>query len=162
MTLKRGRFGQFLACTGYPDCKTTRRLDQGQRKPDVPLDEDCPNCGSKLVVRHGRFGEFTACSNYPKCKYVKQKTVGVACPKPGCTGELVERRSRRGKAFYGCSRYPDCDFVTWNRPVPEKCPRCNNPYLEEKKSKAGFFKVCPNEECKYKVEVVEAEVAPTL
>ncbi len=161
MTLKRGRFGQFLACTGYPDCKTTRRLDEGQRKPDVPLDEDCPNCGSKLVIRQGRFGEFTACSNYPKCKYVKLKTVGVACPKPGCTGELVERRSRRGKAFYGCSRYPDCDFVTWNRPVPEKCPRCNNPYLEEKRSKAGLFKVCPNQECKYKVEVAEAEVAST-
>ncbi len=151
MKLKRGRFGPFLACSGYPDCKTTRRLDQGQKKPDVPLDEQCPQCGSQLVMRHGRFGQFAACSNYPKCKYVKQKTVGVACPKTGCRGELVERRSRRGKTFYGCSRYPDCDFVTWNRPLAEKCPRCGSPYLLEKTTrKEGSVKVCPNQECSFR------------
>src|SRR5947199_5438195 len=78
MALKRGRFGQFLACTGYPDCKTTQQLGQAQRKPDVMLEEECPKCGNKLVIKDGRFGEFTACSNYPACKYVKHKTVGVA------------------------------------------------------------------------------------
>ncbi len=151
MALKRGRFGQFYACTGYPDCKTTRRLDhQGEKKPDVMLEEKCPQCGSQMVIKHGRFGEFTACSNYPKCKYVKQKTVGVACPKPGCEGELVERRSKRGKVFYGCSRWPDCDFVTWNRPLPEACPACGSPYLVEKTTKSrGTFKACPNEECDF-------------
>ncbi len=151
MALKRGRFGQFYACTGYPDCKTTRRLDQGEKKPDVPLDEKCPQCGSQLLLKHGRFGEFTACGNYPACKYVKHKTMGVACPKTGCTGELVERRSRRGKVFYGCSRYPDCDFVTWNRPLAEKCPQCGSSYLVEKTTKAqGPMKVCPNDECDFK------------
>jgi len=151
MTLKRGRFGQFLACTGYPDCKTTRRLDQGEKKPDVPLDEKCPRCGSQMLLKHGRYGEFTACGNYPTCKYVKPKTVGVACPKVGCTGELVERRSRRGKVFYGCSQYPNCDFISWDRPLAERCPRCGSVYLLEKTSKArGRMKVCPNQECPYK------------
>ncbi|MBI4475354.1 MAG: type I DNA topoisomerase, partial [Acidobacteria bacterium] len=104
MTLKRGRFGQFLACTGYPECKTTRKIATGAapKKPDVVLDETCPQCGkAKLVIKEGRFGTFTSCGNYPKCKYIKPKTVGVACPKPGCGGELIERRSKRGKVFYG-------------------------------------------------------------
>ena len=109
MVLKKGRFGQFFACTGYPDCKTTKPIGGTQKKADVPLDEKCPQCGSNLVLKYGRFGEFTACSNYPTCKYVKQKTIGVKCPE--CSeGEVVERRSKRGKTFYGCNRYPDCDF----------------------------------------------------
>ena len=151
MILKRGRFGQFLACTGYPECKTTRQLGQAEKKPDVPLEENCPRCSSQMVLRHGRYGEFTACSKYPNCKYVKPKTVGVACPKTGCGGEVVERRSKRGKIFYGCSRYPDCDFVTWNRPLSERCPQCGSNYLLEKTTKAqGTMKVCPNEECSFK------------
>ena len=151
MILKRGRFGQFLACTGYPDCKTTRQLGQAEKKPDVLLEENCPRCSSQMVLRHGRYGEFTACSKYPNCKYVKPKTVGVACPKTGCGGEVVERRSKRGKVFYGCSRYPDCDFVTWNRPLSERCPQCGSNYLLEKTTKArGTMKVCPNEECSFK------------
>ena len=151
MTLKRGRFGQFLACTGYPECKTTRQLGQAEKKPDVVLEESCPRCGSQMVVRHGRFGEFTACGNYPACKYAKPKTVGVACPKTGCGGEVVERRSKRGKVFYGCSHYPDCDFVSWNRPLAERCPQCGSNYLLEKTTKArGTMKVCPNEECSFR------------
>jgi len=150
MALKKGRFGQFYACTGYPDCKTTKPVGGAQKLPDVPLDEKCPQCGSNLVRKHGRFGEFTACSNYPKCKYVKQKTIGMACPRPGCTGEISERRSRKGKTFFGCTRYPDCDFVAWNRPVPTKCPECGHPYLEEKFLKAGPVLQCPNPECKHK------------
>ncbi len=109
MVLKKGRFGQFLACSGYPDCKTTKQLGEAQKPKDVPLDEDCPQCGGKLVKKYGRFGEFVACGNYPKCKYVKQKTIGVKCP--NCSeGEIIERRSKRGKTFYGCNRYPDCEF----------------------------------------------------
>ncbi len=150
MALKKGRFGQFYACTGYPDCKTTRPVGGAQKLPDVPLEEKCPQCGSNMVIKHGRFGEFTACSNYPKCKYVKQKTIGMACPRPGCTGEIAERRSRRGKTFYGCTRYPDCDFTAWSRPVPTQCPECGNPYLEEKFLKAGPVLQCPNPECKHK------------
>jgi DNA topoisomerase I len=157
MVVKRGRFGQFLACTGYPECKTTRKLiatKQGglkAAKPDQILDEKCPRCGSNLVLKQGRFGEFTACPNYPDCRYIKHKTTGVKCPKdPDKGGEIVERKSKRGKVFFGCSNYPDCDFVLWNRPVDEKCPKCGAPYLIEKTTKRhGRRFLCNNEECDY-------------
>jgi DNA topoisomerase-1 len=149
MVLKKGRFGTFFACSGYPDCKTTKQIGGEQKKSDVPLDEKCPQCGNNLVLKHGRFGEFTACSNYPTCKYVKQKTIGVPCP--NCSqGEVVERRSKRGKTFYGCNRYPECDFVAWGKPLNEKCPNCGSPYLVEKWLKAGGVAQCPNAECKFK------------
>ena len=164
MALKRGRFGQFLACTGYPECKTTRKIAQAGRapkKPDVILDETCPKCGqAKLAMKEGRFGEFIACSNYPKCKYIKPKTVGVPCPKASCGGELIERRSKRGKVFYGCAKYPDCDFVAWNKPVPEQCPQCGAPYLLEKSTKReGLVRYCNEESCKYKVSVEPEQVS---
>jgi DNA topoisomerase I len=149
MVLKKGRFGTFFACTGYPDCKTTKQIGGPQKKADQPLEEKCPQCGSNLVLKSGRFGEFTACSNYPGCKYVKQKTIGVKCPE--CSeGEIIERRSRKGKTFYGCNRYPECKFVAWGKPVPEKCPECGNPYMIEKWLKAGAVWQCPNPECKHK------------
>jgi DNA topoisomerase-1 len=157
MAVKRGRFGQFLACTGYPECKTTRKLiatKQGglkAAKPDQILDELCPRCGANLVIKQGRFGEFTACTKYPECKYVKHKSTGVKCPKDaGKGGEIVERKSRRGKVFFGCSNYPDCDFVLWNRPVAEPCPKCGSPYLIEKTTKRhGRQILCNNEDCDY-------------
>ncbi|HWF45898.1 MAG TPA: type I DNA topoisomerase [Bryobacteraceae bacterium] len=148
MVLKKGRFGQFYACSGYPDCKTTKQIGGEQRK-DVPLEEKCPRCGSNLVQKFGRYGEFIACSNYPTCKHVKQKTIGVPCP--NCSeGEIVERRSKRGRTFFGCNRYPECDFVAWGKPIPEKCPECGSSYLIEKFLKAGPVAQCPNPECKYK------------
>ncbi len=153
MVLKKGRFGTFMACSGYPECKTTKQLGAAQKPQDVPLDEDCPNCQSKLVKKYGRFGEFVACSNYPTCKFVKQKTVGVKCP--NCTeGEVVERRSKRGKTFFGCNRYPECDFVAWGKPIPEPCPECGGSYLIEKFLKAGPMAQCPNNECKFKKPLV--------
>jgi DNA topoisomerase I len=148
MVLKKGRFGQFFACSGYPDCKTTKQIGGEQRK-DVALEEKCPQCGNHLVQKFGRYGEFVACSNYPTCKYVKQKTIGVRCP--NCSeGEIVERRSKRGRTFYGCNRYPECDFVAWGKPLQEKCPDCGSSYLIEKFLKAGAVAQCPNAECKYK------------
>jgi DNA topoisomerase-1 len=157
MVLKKGRFGQFYACTGYPDCKTTKPIGGTQKKADVPLDETCPQCGNKMVLKSGRFGEFTACSNYPTCKYVKQKTIGVKCP--DCSeGEVVERRSKRGKTFYGCNRYPDCNFVAWGKPVAEKCPECGSSYMIEKWLKAGPVLQCPNQECKFKKDLPQPEV----
>jgi len=157
MVLKKGRFGTFYACSGYPDCKTTKQIGGAQKKSDVVLDEKCPQCGNNMVQKFGRFGEFTACSNYPGCKYVKQKTIGVKCPE--CSeGEVVERRSKRGKTFYGCNRYPDCDFVAWARPVAEKCPECGNPYLIEKYLKSGAFLQCPAAGCKYKKEMAAEAV----
>ncbi|MEK7404524.1 MAG: type I DNA topoisomerase [Acidobacteriota bacterium] len=156
MVLKRGRFGQFYACTGYPDCKTTRPIGREERKPDVRLEETCPQCGSQLVIKHGRFGEFTACSSYPACKYVKRNMTGVKCPACG-QGELAERRSRRGKVFYGCERYPECDFVTWNKPLAEECPECKSPYLVERRSKSGAVVQCPS--CKFKKKAAPVAAA---
>jgi len=158
MVLKKGRFGTFLACTGYPDCKTTKQIGGAQKKPDQPLEEKCPQCGSHMVIKTGRFGEFTACSNYPTCKYVKEKRIGVKCP--DCSeGEIIERRSRKGKTFYGCNRYPECKFVAWGKPVPEKCTACGSPYMIEKWLKAGPVWQCPNAECKHKMPAPNAPPA---
>ena len=153
MVVKRGRFGQFLACSGYPECKTTRKListSQGlaKAKPDRPLDEPCPQCGKQLVVKQGRFGEFTACSSYPACRYLKLESTGVACPRDG--GDIVVRKSRRGRVFYGCANYPDCDFTVWNKPLPEACPECGAPFLLEKVTKRhGRQVLCHNDACDY-------------
>jgi DNA topoisomerase-1 len=158
MTVKRGRFGYFLACTGYPECKNTKKIVMGegavQAVQDIPLNENCPECGNQLVIKHGRYGEFTACSNYPQCKHVKRQTLGIACPEKGCSGEIVVRRSKRGRTFYGCSRYPDCKFTVWDKPVAEPCPRCGSPVLLEKTTrKSGLTRYCPNESCDYRREV---------
>jgi DNA topoisomerase-1 len=149
MVLKKGRFGQFLACTGYPDCKTTRKIGQAEKKPPVPTGEPCPQCGGDLVVRQGRYGEFISCGNYPKCKYVKQEMTGVQCPE--ChKGELVQKSSRRGK-FYSCNRYPKCKFSLRNKPVAQPCPQCHSAYLIEKANKAGDISIeCPTADCDYK------------
>lgn len=157
MVLKRGRFGQFLACTGYPDCKTTRKIQKGGKfaAPDLVLEEHCPQCGSNLVLKQGRYGPFTACSNYPKCKYVKQETTGVSCPECG-TGEVVEKKSKRG-AFYGCSRYPACKFTMRDKPVPQACPTCGARYVVEKTSKDGSRELqCIAEGCEFKEALPDA------
>ncbi len=160
MVLKRGRFGQFMACTGYPDCKTTRRLDQGKKVPDIPLDELCPKCGRNMMIRHGRFGEFTACSGYPECKYVKQNYIGVKCPE--CKeGDLVEKRARKGNTFYGCGNYPKCKFTSAHKPIAEKCPSCGGEYLVEKNLKSGPVIACPNKECDYERPAPVEAVAAT-
>ncbi len=157
MALKKGRFGAFYGCTGYPECKNIRKIPKGEQKPVAPpveLDETCPKDGAKLVKREGRFGEFISCSNYPKCKYIKQETIGMPCTRAGCKGEIVVKKSRRGKVFYGCNEYPDCDVVFWNKPVKEICPNCNAPFLLEKTTKRdGTVRYCNNEECDYKISV---------
>ena len=152
MQLKRGRFGPFLGCTGYPECRNIRKIAKsGVAAPaPVPLDEKCPVDDAQLVRRFGRFGEFVSCSNYPKCKYIKQESTGVHCARPGCKGELVIKKSKRGKVFYGCAMYPDCDRVYWDKPVVEACPNCKAPFLLEKTTKKqGTFRHCANEECGY-------------
>jgi DNA topoisomerase I len=162
MALKRGRFGQFLGCTGYPDCRNIRKIDRKGvvAAAPVPLDENCPVDGAHLVRRQGRFGEFVSCSNYPTCKFIKRETTGIACPRAGCKGEIVVKKSKRGKAFYGCSEYPKCDAVYWDKPVSEPCPQCHAPFLLEKTTKKGTTRSCANEECDYKTEPLP-EVPPT-
>ena len=127
MVLKKGRFGSSTPARGYPDCKTTKPIggaaeEAGRRR----WRRSARSAATNLVLKHGRFGEFTACSNYPTCKYVKQKTIGVKCPE--CTeGEIIERRSKRGKTFYGCNRYPECEFVAWAKPRGRTVPRVRQP-----------------------------------
>ncbi len=162
MTLKRGRFGQFLACTGYPECKTTRKITKsGVAAAPVMLEELCPECGSQLAIRQGPFGEFTACSRYPDCKFIKRVTTGVPCHRAGCKGEILVKKSRRGKVFYGCSEYPNCDAVFWDKPVAEPCPQCNKPFQLEKyiAKKEETIRYCSEEECDYKTVNGELAVA---
>jgi DNA topoisomerase I len=159
MVLRRGPFGMFMSCPGYnedPPCKTIRKLSQKQQqKPPVPTGEDCPLCGKPLVLRQGQYGEFVSCSGYPKCKYVKQNLIeGMKCPKCG-TGDLAERKARRGNVFWGCTNYPKCDFTSNSKPVAEPCPECGSPYLVEKTLRSGIFLECPN-----KKKPVEEDAAP--
>jgi len=160
MQLKRGRFGPFYGCSGYPECKNIRKISKGGKvnAPPVPIDENCPVDGAQLVRRQGRFGEFISCSNYPKCKYIKQETIGVKCTRPGCGGEIVVKKSRRGKVFYGCANYPKCETVFWDKPVAEKCPQCGKPFLLEKTTKKGTTRRCADEECGYKSDLLPPPV----
>ena len=159
MVMRRGLFGPFMSCPDYnadPPCKTFRKLSQKQQqKPPEPTGEDCPVCGKPLVLRQGAYGEFVSCSGYPKCKYIKQNLIeGMKCPKCG-TGDLAERKARRGNVFWGCTNYPKCDFTSNLKPVAKKCPECGSPYLLEKTLKSGIFLECPN-----KKKGAEEEVAP--
>jgi DNA topoisomerase-1 len=158
MVLKKGRFGPFLACTRYPECKETRRLVRGeggklQVEVLAPIEEKCPDCGSDLMWRRGRFGAFIACSNYPTCKYIKKKEareIGLLCPECG-QGQVVERKGRWGRFFYGCRRYPECKFTAYHKPIAEPCPDCGRAYLLEKETKKeGKVVYCGNEACHYK------------
>jgi DNA topoisomerase-1 len=150
MVLRRGPFGMFMSCPGYnedPPCKTFRKLSSKQQQKQAqpkPTGEDCPQCGKPLVLRQGSYGEFVSCSGYPKCKYVKQNLIeGLKCPKCG-TGDLAERKARRGNLFWGCTNYPKCDFTSNLKPVATVCPECKSPYLVEKTLKSGVYLVCPN------------------
>jgi DNA topoisomerase I len=160
MVLKRGRFGEFMACSGYPECRNTKKIlksaDSMKIKQDIPLEDKCPACGKNLAIKHGRFGEYTACSDYPDCSYIKLKSTGVRCGK-NCGGEIVERKSRRGKTFYGCSNYPKCDFVLWNKPIQEPCPVCKAPFTVIKTTKRhGTIRFCNDEDCDFKEKLEES------
>ncbi len=118
---------------------------------DEPAGEDCEVCGSPMVIKMGRYGKFMACSNFPDCRNTKAitKPIGVKCPK--CkTGDVVERKSKKNRVFYGCSNYPECDFISWDKPIGRDCPKCNH-YLAEHKKGRTTQVVCSN--CDYKEEV---------
>jgi DNA topoisomerase-1 len=162
MVIRWGRFGRFLACSGYPDCKNTRELttDDAVRQPTTPsVEATCERCGRPMVVKRGRYGEFLACTGYPDCKTTRPASVVMECPEAGCKGHIVPRRTKRGRTFYGCTHYPQCTFSAWQRPVPKLCPHCQSPYLLEKRaSKKGDGQAllqCPMQTCDYS-ETVEA------
>jgi len=158
MIIKWGRFGKFVACTGYPECKTTRNLGEDPQSGSAAAEEvegNCEKCQSPLIMKMGRFGKFIACSNYPECKFTKPVGMGIPCPEEGCEGEISPRRTKKGRTFYGCSKYPDCKFTSWDKPVAEPCPECKHPYMAEKwKKDEGLSIVCPK--CGFKKAHVAA------
>jgi len=159
MVIKWGRHGRFLACSAYPECKNTRPLEGGTAAPmPQPTEEVCDKCGAPMVIRQGRFGKFLACSRYPECKNTKPIPTGVKCPLDG--GDIIERRSRKGKPFWSCGNYPECKFATWYRPVPKKCPNCGADFLLAKKDREGnAVHFCHNKECGFKEAVKQTEAA---
>ena len=160
MIVKWGRFGKFMACSGYPDCKNTKQIakegsDGKAVSESTTVEGACDKCQSSLILKVGRFGKFIACSNYPDCKFTKPIDLGIKCPKDDCKGKIAARRSKKGRMFYGCTAYPNCDFVSWDKPVPEPCPKCNNAYTVEKwKKDEGTSIICPESECDYKKPAV--------
>jgi DNA topoisomerase-1 len=134
MVVKWGRNGRFLACSGYPKCKNTKPLEE---QSEVETDEVCDQCSAPMVVKTGRYGRFLACSGYPACKNVKPYVLGIQCPEDGCEGQIVEKRSRKGKVFFGCSTYPQCKYASWDRPIDRKCTHCDAALLYEKGNRSG-------------------------
>jgi DNA topoisomerase-1 len=142
LILRWGRNGKFMACSGYPDCKFTKPKDEPEQ-----TGETCEKCGRPMVLKISRYGRFLACTGYPDCKSTKPYSIGVPCPKEGCRGNVVERKTKTGRTFYGCSEYPNCDFVSWYRPLNMPCPSCQHSYLEERYTQAkGEYLRCP--QCK--------------
>lgn len=155
--LRTGRFGPYFACVNYKQtCDYVKSLKKA-RAPDRPTDEKCQLCEAPMVIKTGRFGEFLACTRYPECKGTRSIPLGMKCPKCD-VGDIAERRTKKGKSFWGCVRYPACDFSTWNRPVAETCPSCKWVGMEKKVSKAdGETRTCLK--CGHKIVVLDAEEA---
>lgn len=155
MLIKNGRFGPFMACSGYPDCTNKKKIGKAAQEEPRESGESCEVCGKPMLIKKGRFGDFLACSGYPECTQKKPllKDIGVPCPEPKCQGKVVQRRSKKGKVFYGCSEYPTCKFVSWYEPTEQPCPDCKS-YMLKKFSKAkGEYLQCSSLTCK-KVEQV--------
>ncbi len=153
MVIKWGRFGRFLACSGYPECKNTKEFTEKEGKieiiaKEIPTDTACKICGKAMMNKTGRFGRFLACSGYPDCKHTEPISLGVDCPEKECTGALTEKRSKRGKTFFACTNYPDCKFALWDRPVAKPCPQCQAPFMVEKYDRNKGTKIrCNDKNC---------------
>ena len=157
LVIKFGKAGQFLACSGYPECRHTSNFTRDGEGRIVPVAPEkrqlevvgsCPRCGRDLAVKKARTGSrFIACTGYPECDYAAPFSTGVPCPRCG-EGTLVEKSSKRGKLFFSCDQYPKCDFALWDRPVAETCPHCGSPYLVEKRNRDGETRLlCPVKGC---------------
>jgi len=163
LNIRLGRRGRFIGCSGYPECDYTRNVDdeRGAEEPEVIEGRSCPECQSPLIVRTGRNGKFIGCSGYPACTYTepleKPEATGVPCPQCG-KGDILKRKSRRGKIFYSCSRYPECDYAIWNQPVAQPCPQCHWPITTLKITKrSGSQRVCPQNDCSFSEPYDESE-----
>lgn len=166
LTLKLGKNGHFIACSGYPDCSFTSNYERDEKGnieiikkiQDNTKVKECDKCGKDMVLKDGKYGSFLACTGYPECKHTESingnsngREIGMKCPIEKCTGSVVEKKSKRGKIFFGCNRYPDCNFASWDQPVDKKCPDCDSLYLIEKNTKKdGRFLKCPEKDCSYK------------
>lgn len=152
LVIKLGRFGKFKACSNYPECKHTEPIGEDKKLEQELSGKKCPDCGKNLIVKHGRFGPFLGCEGYPNCKHIDkiEKKTGVKCPK--CEqGEIIEKRSRRGKTFYACNQYPKCKNAYWSKPTGENCPDCNSLLVFGAKATAR----CSNKECKFQKTLEE-------
>jgi DNA topoisomerase-1 len=147
MVKKFGRNGPFLACPGYPECKSTKPVEE-----EVESEEKCDKCGAPMLVKRSKYGRFLACSRYPECKNAQPLKIGVECPNEGCDGDIVEKQSKRGRVFYGCNRYPACKFASWDKPVAVPCPGCGSPYMLHKVTKSGG-EVLRCQKCKHQEKV---------
>ncbi len=148
MAIRSGKNGLFLGCTGFPECKNTFnyvRDDKGRIAVEAPIEPGkgqgtCEKCGRPMAVKNGKFGSFVACTGYPECKNIRTAAptrTGVPCPEEDCQGMLIERRSKKGKRFYGCDQYPKCRFATWDEPSDGACPECGTPVLSVKRPKGS-------------------------
>jgi len=162
LNIKWGRNGSFVGCSVYPDCKFTseyKRDDKGEVKllKEQATGEVCEKCGGEMIIKNGRFGKFLACSNYPACRNTKPVKIGVKCPEEDCTGELIEKRTRRGRLFYGCNQFPNCRFALWDRPRQTECPICKHPLMLEK-NKSGDTTTLRCPKCNSTIEVKDEVV----
>lgn len=139
MIIKWGRYGKFLSCSGWPECKNTKPINNNEKKEEIVKDRKCPKCGSELYVKNGKFGRFTACSKYPECDFTESLFIDTKCPK--CGSDIVERKSKKGKIYYSCSNM-ECKEIFWSKPLNIECPVCGSKYVLLKKSKSGE-KYCP-------------------
>ncbi len=159
MIVKWGRYGRFLGCANYPECKNIKTLNGDNTASEEPEETDtvCEKCGEPMIIKQSRAGaRFLACSGYPKCKNAKPIPMGVDCPETDCNGYLGERRSKRGKVFYGCSNYPKCGFASWDKPIAKRCPECDAAYTVERVLKTGEkIHACSNKLCIYTNELTD-------
>ncbi len=143
LVVRWGKYGKFKACTAFPKCKFSKPLEE--HSAVIFEGRSCSVCGGKLLLNTGRYGRYLRCEKYPDCDYTEPVPAGVSCPIPDCGGELVEKRSRKGRVFYSCSSYPECKYAIWNKPLNRICPRCGFTILEERKK--GIW--CPS--CKKRI-----------
>ncbi|MBO4317828.1 MAG: topoisomerase DNA-binding C4 zinc finger domain-containing protein, partial [Mailhella sp.] len=164
MAIKFGRSGEFLACTGYPECKHTTNFTRDEKGTIIPVERTrevlekvgvCPKCGGDVVLKKSHTGSrFLSCVRYPECDYAAPFSTGVPCPRCG-RGTLVEKSSRRGKIFYSCDQFPRCDFAVWDWPVAKSCPVCGSPILVVKTLRGRRRLTCPSPSCRFMQEIAE-------